>query len=327
MLFRPLPDIRAIEEAGGGGGQSQDPDKDSGLEGSPRGLGAQTWPEAGPHTGHDTSHRAEEEPTRAGRPRGHKRRAQTLGCGGSTRHNPSGRWKAVTAGVPTPPLGPRALLKPPHSPTRRNSPRLDSPRPSEAEPRRRKGNLRKQGAPAGFNPLLSVWRLVGRAFTRRGTGARVPGSRAADTAHRSQQHTCLGPEQGRGPEPRAAGEPPARPPPWVSGDPEGEHTGTGMRALEGDRPRDPRRGWSSRVGLGEAAAPSHGPGRARGRNPGRGHRTKSAAARGWEARGGCGPSRSRTGWRREGRAAHDQGLWRPGLGGHEDQPGWKEGLI
>ena len=61
---------------------------------------------------------------------------------------------------------------------------------------------------------------------------------------------CLGPEQGRGPEPQAAGEPPPQPPLWVSGDPEDEHTGTGMRALEGDRPQDPQRGWSSQAGRG-----------------------------------------------------------------------------
>ena len=66
---------------------------------------------------------------------------------------------------------------------------------------------------------------------------------------------CLGPEQGRGLEPQAAGEPPPRPPPWVSGDPEDEHTGIGLRALEGDRPRDPRRGRSSRAGQGRKLCP------------------------------------------------------------------------
>ena len=66
---------------------------------------------------------------------------------------------------------------------------------------------------------------------------------------------CLGPEQGRGLEPQAAGEPPPRPPPWVSGDPEDEHTETGMRALEGDWPQDPQRGWSSQAGRGRQLPP------------------------------------------------------------------------
>ena len=70
---------------------------------------------------------------------------------------------------------------------------------------------------------------------------------------------CLGPEQGRGLEPQAAGEPPPQPPPWVSGDPEDEHTGIGMRALEGDRPRDPRRGRSSRAGQGRKLCPVTAP--------------------------------------------------------------------
>ena len=66
---------------------------------------------------------------------------------------------------------------------------------------------------------------------------------------------CLGPEQGRGLEPQAAGEPPPQPPPWVSGDPEDEHTGIGMRALEGDWPQDPQRGWSSQAGRGRQLPP------------------------------------------------------------------------
>ena len=66
---------------------------------------------------------------------------------------------------------------------------------------------------------------------------------------------CLGPDQGRGPEPQAAGEPPPQSPPWVSGDPEDERTGTGMSALEGDRPRDPQRCRSKRAGWGRKLRP------------------------------------------------------------------------
>ena len=138
---------------------------------------------------------------------------------------------------------------------------------------------------------------------------------------------CLWARAGKGPGAQAVGEPPPWPPPWVSGDPEDERTGTGMRALEGDRPRDAQRGWSSRVGPGEAAAPGHSAGRACGQNPDRVHHTKSTAAQGWRARGAVGRGGAGWAWGREGRDVHDQGLWRPGLGSHEDQPGRKEGLT
>ena len=64
-----------------------------------------------------------------------------------------------------------------------------------------------------------------------------------------------------------------------------------------------------------------------GQNPGRAHRTKSTAAWGWGGRGAAGPLRSRRGWGQVGRAVRDQVIWRPGLGGQEDQPGWKESLM
>ena len=65
----------------------------------------------------------------------------------------------------------------------------------------------------------------------------------------------------------------------------------------------------------------------RGRNLGRAYRTKSTTAWGWGGRGAAVPLRSRRGWGQVGRAVRDQVIWRPGLGGQEDQPGWKESLM
>ena len=81
------------------------------------------------------------------------------------------------------------------------------------------------------------------------------------------------------------------------------------------------------MGPGEAAAPGHSVGRACGQHPGRVHHTKSTAARGWRARGAVGRGGAGWVWGQEGRDVRDQGLWRPGLGSHEDQPGWQEGLT
>lgn len=95
----------------------------SGLEGAHAGWGPRPGPRQHTLLMYNSTG-LQRSPPGLGGPEGTSE-AQTLGCGGSTRHNPSGRWKAVTVWFRL--LGPRALLKPSHQPSKTNR-HLDPPR-------------------------------------------------------------------------------------------------------------------------------------------------------------------------------------------------------
>ena len=60
----------------------------------------------------------------------------------------------------------------------------------------------------GFIPVLSLHSTGGRALTPPGTGDKVLGSRAADTAHRSQEpHVSVGQSREGARSPRLQGSP------------------------------------------------------------------------------------------------------------------------